>query len=160
MTADSTRLGLFMQHHSKLTSLTKIIKEQIISKATLALFDVRLREFTSQTKPERLSKLVSMDRICTAGNRLEEITSYQARLTGPGRVTTKTPILKLPLSPYEITMERPSKLERISQICTAKTCSKCAKYVMAATTIVFKHCSIILNTPQCCPTQHILLNGF
>ena len=160
MTADSTRLGLFMQHHTRLTNLSKIINEKLISKAKLALYDVRVREFTDQTKLERPSKLVSMDRICTAGNRLEKLKSYHAELTSPSRVTNETPVSKSTLSPYEIRMERPSKLERINQICTAKTCSKCAKYVMAGSNIVFNHCTVILNTPQCCPTQHILLNGF
>ena len=134
MTAASSRLRLFMRHHSrrtKFTNRTRAIKAKLISNSRLAVYDVRLRQFTGQTK-----------------------------------VTTETPFSQSTFAMLEVsqitgeTRVEQSKLKSMNRICTFKTCSKCAKYVTSTSNIAFKHCTVILNMPQCCPTEHILLNGF
>ena len=102
-----------------------------------------------------------------AGNRLGMFMSHHATLKGSITVNEKF-ISKSTFSPNEerefsrqTRMERQSKLESMERICTAKTCSKCAKYVLVkSNNAAFKHCTTILDTPHCCPTQHILLSGF
>ena len=100
----------------------------------------------------------------TAGNRLRLFMKHHTRLPGPIRVTSEEIISKSTFAPhnvlelYRARVEHMTKLESMNLICTAQTCSKCAKYV--AKYVAFNHCTIILNTPQCCPTRHILLTGF
>ena len=49
-----------------------------------------------------------------------------------------------------------SKLQRMDQICTAKTCAKCGKHNTDKSTFVLKYCTIIVNMPSCCPTEQII----
>ena len=102
-----------------------------------------------------------------AGTRLRMFMKHHSKLTSRIRgnnvkliISKSTYSLHEELEVYRARVEQLSKRESLKRICTAKTCSKCAKYVMVESIKVLAYCSIILNAPNCCPTQHILLTGF
>lgn len=93
--------------------------------------------------------------IAAAGNRLGLFMSHHT-----GEEFSNEKFLSKSTLSLQEEMERQAKLETMERICTAKTCSKCAKYVtVKSKSIAYNYCSIILDTPQCCSTQH-LLSGF
>ena len=80
-TIATTRLGLFMKHHSRLPSRAKVIKEKLISKSKLPMYAARLREFTGKTKVKSPSKLESQNkkRVSKSFATRDAVKFYQAR---------------------------------------------------------------------------------
>lgn len=96
------------------------------------------------------------------GNRLGLFNKHHSRPARLGITDVKQIETLLAKSlTFEHVLKRQSKQDNLDRICTVKTCSKCAKYVSVKKIgLNFKHCTVILNTPNCCTTDHFLQAGF
>ena len=48
----------------------------------------------------------------------------------------------------------------MKQICSFNTCAKCNKMVNVYNGVASKFCTLIINLPNCCDTEHMLLTRF